>query len=223
MPHNPHDQLLRSWDANAAAWTEAVREGMIPSRRAGTDAAIVEAVLERHPRSVLDVGCGEGWLARALASHGIEVVGVDASAALVERAREQGGGTFHVCSYEDLATIHMGAAFDAAVCNFSLLDDEIYPVIEAVRSKLDQEGVLVIQTVHPWTARGDEAYRDGWRTETFSGMGAGFTEPMPWYFRTLESWVRVLQRSGFRIADLREPIHPESGEPLSLLLVSVAT
>ena len=56
----PFAGMLRSWERNAAAWTEAVRERRIASRRAGTDAAIVGAVLDASPASVIDVGCGEG-------------------------------------------------------------------------------------------------------------------------------------------------------------------
>ena len=41
--------IAASWDRNAAAWTRAVREGGIASRRAATDAAIV-----RLDRSVAD-------------------------------------------------------------------------------------------------------------------------------------------------------------------------
>jgi 2-polyprenyl-3-methyl-5-hydroxy-6-metoxy-1,4-benzoquinol methylase len=37
------------------------------------------AVLRDKPASVLDVGCGEGWLARALSAHACRVTGVDAS------------------------------------------------------------------------------------------------------------------------------------------------
>jgi 2-polyprenyl-3-methyl-5-hydroxy-6-metoxy-1,4-benzoquinol methylase len=73
------DRLRRSWVANAPAWVDAVRGQRIESRCLVTDAAIVEAVLDQQPSTVLDLGCGEGWLARALASHGIEVTGVDAS------------------------------------------------------------------------------------------------------------------------------------------------
>ena len=74
-------RMLQSWDSNAGAWTDAVRERRIASRRAGTDDAIVAAVLRTKPANVLDVGCGEGWLARALAAHGCRTVGIDATPA----------------------------------------------------------------------------------------------------------------------------------------------
>ena len=40
-------------------------------------------------RSVLDLGCGAGGHALELARRGIEVVGVDVSAPMIERARER--------------------------------------------------------------------------------------------------------------------------------------
>jgi SAM-dependent methyltransferase len=44
---------------------------------------------------VLDVGCGTGQLAAAIASHGYDVFGVDLSASMVARARSRGlAGTF---------------------------------------------------------------------------------------------------------------------------------
>ena len=72
-------RLHLSWNANARAWTKAVREQLISSRRVVTDAAIVEVLVALQPRRVLDVGCGEGWLVRALNERGIEAFGVDGS------------------------------------------------------------------------------------------------------------------------------------------------
>ena len=212
----------QSWLANAPAWTEAVREQQIPSRKAGTDRAIVEAVRAHGPRRVLDLGCGEGWLARALAEQGIAVTGVDGSLPLVERARELGGGTFEVLLYEDLvAEPHrMQGPFDAIVCNFSLLSETIGPLLRALRSLLTEEGVLLIQTVHPFTACGEEPYQNGWRMETFSGFGKAFPEKMPWYFRTAGSWLQELQQAGWRVTGFAEPLAPDTGRPLSLLLTA---
>jgi SAM-dependent methyltransferase len=195
-----HEQLRRSWVANASVWTEAVREQRIESRRLITDRAVIEAVLDTEPRTVLDLGCGEGWLARALVSHGIEVTGVDASPPLIEAARALGGATFLVAGYDELS---LETAFDTIVANFSLLDDRL-PTLPPHRH-------LVVQTLHPAFAGGP--YEDGWRSETLDG----WQEPMPWYFRTIESWMRTL--AAYARVDIREPMHPERGVPASMLFI----
>lgn len=210
------EQLRRSWVANAFAWSETVRGRKIESRRVGTDAAIVAAVVARNPRRVLDLGCGEGWLARGLAARGIEVMGVDASPALIEAANELGGGVFRVASYEELAGLD--ETFDLVVANFSLLQEELQPVLRALSSKAP---TLIVQTVHPAFAGGD--YVDGWRTETFAAMEGEWPEPMPWYFRTVGSWVRVLREGGYDVAEVREPLHPQHLRPLSILFVATVT
>ncbi len=216
--------LIWSWMANADAWTRAVREGRIESRRVATDAAMVEAVAARSPARVLDLGCGEGWLMRALAERGIETVGLDVSMELVVVAEETGGGRFRCCSYDEVVAdpTRAGGPYDAIACNFSLLSADLVPLLGALRQNLRPGGALVIQTVHPWTAMGDEGYVEGWRTETFDAFGGDFAEPMPWYYRTLEGWMDALREAGYHLAALREPVHPGTGRPLSLLMVTEA-
>lgn len=219
----PRDRLVRSWHGNAEAWTRAVRDGLIESRRLATDEAILSALAEGAPARVLDVGCGEGWLCRTLAARGVDVVGIDASLPLVEAARAAGPGRYEHLAYEDLPA--RGAAlgtFDAVACNFALLDEDLVPLLSALRARLAPGGRLLVQTVHPWGACGDEPYRDGWRLETFADFGAQvFPEAMPWFFRTLASWHAAMTAAGFRVQHLREPSHPETGRPLSLLLACV--
>ena len=214
-------RLIQSWSDNADAWTRAVREGAIASRHAGTDAAIVEAVVRGLPPlgRVLDVGCGEGWLVRALDVVGVQARGVDVSPALVDAARQR-GGAFEVLSYQDAAAEprRLGEPVDAAVFNFALLSDDVTGVLRAAASRLDG-GRVLIQTVHPATAAAP--YRDGWREESFDGFGGGFA-PMPWYFRTFGSWVRTLDAAGLRLAEAVEPTDPETEAPLSLILVAEA-
>jgi hypothetical protein len=43
---------------------------------------------------------------------------------------------------------------------------------------------------------------------------------MPWYLRTLSSWINALDMAGFQLATLQEPQHPQSSVPQSLLLVA---
>ena len=113
-------RIIDAWIRNAAPWTAAVREGRIESRVLATDRAIVDAVTDLAPESILDIGCGEGWLARALAHGGIRVAGVDAVPDLVRNAQAAGGGSFGVLSYEEIASGQLRRTVDVAVCNFSL-------------------------------------------------------------------------------------------------------
>ncbi|BBN55633.1 hypothetical protein TRE132_37580 [Pseudomonas chlororaphis subsp. aurantiaca] len=212
--------LLHSWQHNAQAWIDAIRGGAIESRVEVTDQAILLAVLGRQPERVLDLGCGEGWLLRALAQRGIEAVGVDGDATLVEAARAAGSATVHVASYAALveAQVDIGRDYNLICANFALLHQDIIPLLAAMHALLAPGGALAIQTLHPWSAAAGD-YQDGWREETFAGF-KGQWQPMPWYFRTLSSWLNALDMAGFQLASLQEPQHPQSPVPQSLLLVA---
>lgn len=217
---NPEDALLDSWQHNAQAWIDAVRSGSIESRRQVTDQAILLAILGRQPERVLDLGCGEGWLLRALGDRGVEAVGVDGDRALVDAARAAGSAEVHLASYTQLAAGQacVGKDYDLICANFALLQQDIIPLLTAMNALLVPGGALVIQTPHPWgVADGD--YQDGWREESFAGF-AGDWQVMPWYFRTLASWLNALDMAGLRLVGLQEPQHPQSALPQSLLLVA---
>jgi SAM-dependent methyltransferase len=201
-----------------------VRDGHIESRRLATDQAIVDAVLSRSPRSVLDIGCGEGWLAGVLGRKGISVVGVDAVPELIERARASGVGDFRVLSYSDIAAGALRISVEAVVCNFALFGDgSVVALFAAVSKLLTLEGSFIVQTLHPVFACGDLPYRDGWREGSWTGFGAEFTDPPRWYFRTLESWNQLFERSGLIVRETREPLHPISGVPASVIFIAQAT
>jgi 2-polyprenyl-3-methyl-5-hydroxy-6-metoxy-1,4-benzoquinol methylase len=215
-------KIVDSWHRNAEPWTAAVRESRIESRTLVTNHAIVDAVLSRRPKSVLDIGCGEGWLVRALAERDIRAIGVDIVPDLVDKATRAGGGEFRVASYETIAAGQLDVPpVDVVVANFSLLGKEsVDDVIRRTPALLHPQGALIVQTLHPLVACGDLPYVDGWRPGSWSLPNAGFCDPAPWYFRTIESWVRLVVASGFRVVEIREPLHPTSQKPASVVFIA---
>jgi 2-polyprenyl-3-methyl-5-hydroxy-6-metoxy-1,4-benzoquinol methylase len=215
------DEVIDAWNANAAPWSDAVRGKKIQSRNLATNQAIVDAVMSRSPKSVLDIGCGEGWLVRALNARGVECIGTDVVPELIERAREAGGGEFIVASYEEIAAGKLQMGVDVVVANFSLIGKEAVDAIVARSPELlTANGSLIIQTPHPIIATEQDPYIDGWREGSWAGCGDNFAKPAPWYFRTVGTWVKLLSDSGLHLVDMREPLHPETDKPASLILIA---
>lgn len=216
-------EIVESWRLNAQAWTAAVREGQIESRKQITDQAIVDAIISRSPRSVLDIGCGEGWLARELNVRNIHVLGTDVVPRLIEEAERAGGGDFLMKSYEEIAAGKLKVSVDVVVSNFALLGKEsVEGVFRVAPSLLNAHGAFVIQTLHPVMACGDLPYQDGWREGSWAGFSADFANPAPWYFRTLESWIKLFVDNGFGLPEIREPFHPKTHKPASIIMIGHA-
>ncbi len=213
-------EILQSWQQNAGAWVSAVQAGSIASRKLVTDNAVLEAIAGCRPASVLDVGCGEGWLMQALHQRHIVACGIDAQASLV-LAAQQRGLQAAVLSYQELLEQGPPQVAEMMVANFSLLGlDSTAQVVAAAQRWLPEEGWLLIQTLHPLQVCGDLPYVDGWREGSWDGCGEGFVSPAPWYFRTLESWLALLRRHGLQLQRLIEPLYPQTQRPASLLLLA---
>lgn len=218
------ERVLEAWRRNARPWARAVRGEKIESRSLVTNQAIIDAVLSQSPATALDIGCGEGWLARALADEGIQVVGVDAVPELIEEAKRAGGAEFQTMSYEEIATGKLSRKFDAVIANFSLIGREsVERALARIPELLDHGGALIVQTLHPVAACGDLPYEDGWREGSWAGIDERFSAPAPWYFRTMESWIDLLVQCGFDEPELREPLHPETGQPASVIFIARAS
>src|SRR5215510_6947779 len=118
--------IIRSWQANADNWISLIESNGIESRKLVTNKAIIDGVLACTPSSILDIGCGEGWLVKEFYDKGIEVAGVDIIPELVTRAKEKVNGNFYTASYEDISSgkISFSKKFDAIVINFALIGKE---------------------------------------------------------------------------------------------------
>ena len=79
--------------------------------------AVIDAVLERAPRTVLDIGCGDGGLAAELAVSVPGVVAVDLSETMVSLARARGVDA-RVADIQDLP--FPASSFDCVVAAWML-------------------------------------------------------------------------------------------------------
>jgi len=211
-------KIIEAWKRNAGPWTNAVRAGEIESRRSVTDRAILDAVLACKPQTVIDLGCGEGWLALAIQQNGIEVTAMDAVPALALAAKQAGVVDSRVMSYEEIAEGQLKLSADVVVCNFSLLGKEsVDGLLRAIPMLLKPDGALIVQTLHPLVSCGDLPYADGWRAGSWAGFSPDFTDAPPWYFRTLGTWLELIRTSGLTLHALHEPVDPRTGRPASVV------
>lgn len=214
-------KIITSWEKNVLPWVKAIRENEIESRRLVTNTAIVKAVTASKPKTVLDVGCGEGWLARSLSASGIDVLGLDVISDFIIYAQRQGGGRFCQMAYEQISTNNITEQFDVVVCNFSLLGHaSVNHLFQHVPSLLNDQGRFIVQTIHPIVGCGEQPYQDGWRAGSWAGFDGEFVDPAPWYFRTLESWQSLFIQSGFERPEIVEPLHPSTQQPASVIFIA---
>ena len=212
--------IIDSWMENAGNWIATIDNTEIESRKLSTNKAIVDAILSHPSSTILDIGCGEGWLTRELRKNGKQSYGVDVVPALIENAIAKDGDYYRVCSYKDLSggVTLMLSTFDAIAINFALIDKEDTDAMaKSLHQYLTQEGLVFIQTLHP--AAVSDAYVSGWKEGSWNGMKRDFTKPYQWYFRTLGDWVKLFSEAGLTVKEIKEPIHPETKRLLSIIFV----
>jgi trans-aconitate 2-methyltransferase len=179
--------------------------------------AMGREVLERLPldgsETVIDAGCGSGRVTEALVErlpHG-RVIGVDASASMIDAARERLGDRveLHVA---DLATFDLGVQADAilSTATFHWIADHD-ALFARVHAHLRPGGRLVAQCGgHDNIAAVHAAARATMATEPYAPHFEGWRGP--WNFATPEDTERRLQAAGFaesRAWLMDRPVTPE--------------
>jgi SAM-dependent methyltransferase len=146
---------------------------------------------------------------------------VDIVPEFIDQARRAGAGTLRVAAYEQIAAGKLQNVVDAIVCNFALLGKEsVEGLFGAIPALLNPGGSFVVQTLHPVAACGEHPYEDGWRHGSWEGFDAAFTDPAPWYFRTLGSWINLFAEFRLRLLEMREPLHMKTRQPASVIFIA---
>ena len=116
-------------------------------------AELLPGVLARlafRPQSILDLACGEGSFAAAMAAKGYEVTGVDVSDRMLAYAREKAssGGSSVKFVRSDMRTLDFDEAFDLVTCWFDSLNyvvdpDDLGSTLAGIHRALRQDGLLI--------------------------------------------------------------------------------
>jgi SAM-dependent methyltransferase len=208
--------LSSDWEREAESWIAWVR-------RPGHDAywyyrdAFFDEIVPPPGRATLEIGCGEGRVARDLAERGHQVTAVDAAPTMVQAAREADPGGTYVLG--DAAALPFDdASFDVVVSYNSLMDVVDMPgsVCEAARM-LEPGGRLCVSVTHPFKDAGsfesrepdarfvvDGSYMGKRRFEgTFERAGLTITF-RGWCYALNDYW-RAFEGAGLLVERLREP------------------
>lgn len=211
--------IFESWSVNANEWIRIMDDNAILSRKY-TNLAIVNQVKKHAFTKILDVGCGEGWLTRALSDQITEVIGIDAIDALIKNAQQKGPQYFYKLTYEEIIS---GASipqspYDGIVFNFSLYQkEEVQDLLNALKRILFRDGKIIIQTLHPDFLRSQKGnYQSQWIEDSWKGLPGNFTNPHQWYARTLEDWIEVFTHCNLSVEDITE-VTNDQNELLSII------
>jgi SAM-dependent methyltransferase len=166
----------------------------------------------------LDVGCGEGRVARVLTDLGHQVVGFDASPTLTALAATHAQPTAAV-NADAVALPLPDAVADQAIAFMSLLDvDDLAGAVRELGRVLRPGGVLCLATLHPISTAGDFVddsidsafvvrYRYGDARRYVDRMERdGLRMEFHSMHRSLEAYTDALHHAGFLIEVLREPV-----------------
>ena len=217
-------KILESWQLNAENWIQTITNSEIESRQLVTNQAIITALekqLSNKEMRVIDIGCGEGWLLRHLATQAMtNLFGVDAIPELIEKAKEKvPQAQFAVCTYQEISEGKLSFQnFDLAVCNFCLLGKESTEALfQFLPYLLKKNGKVLIQTLHPQMITQETS---GWIEGSWVGMKRDFQMPYNWYFRTLEDWLALFSKANLTLLETVAPLHPNTHQPASIIFAS---
>jgi SAM-dependent methyltransferase len=206
------------WESSAADW---IRWARTP----GHDAywyyrdEFFDDILPEPSGRTLEVGCGEGRVARDLAARGHRVVGVDTAITLVRAARDEDARS-HFVDATGSAIPFVNNSFDLVVAYNSLqVVDDMATTVDEIGRVLVTGGRLCAVIAHPVTDLG-RFLDDGTlaiRADYFECRRVddvvtqrGLTARLQGWTYSLEDYAVAFEHAGLLIESVREP-RPAAG------------
>jgi SAM-dependent methyltransferase len=219
--------------AGAGEWESEAQNWLRWARTPGHDAywyyrdAFFDEMVPPPGNRTLEIGCGEGRVARDLAARGHRVVAIDTSETLLRHAHAARGGIHYVLA-DGSSVPFPSASFDLVVTYNSLQSmdlDEMRATIHEAARVLSRGACICVCVTHPMmdasNFSGDDETADcvikgGYlRGEPFEDTVTrdGLTMTFRGWTHSLEEYFSVLEGAGFLVEALREP-KPRSAPPV---------
>ena len=177
----------------------------------GLAADLIDLLSPKPGERILDLGCGTGHLTGRIAALGAAVVGIDASAEMIDQARKNYPNLrFEI---QDARDFRFDLPFDALFSNAALhWVKEPERAIVCIARALKPGGRFVAEL----GGKGNIRRIVGALGEACKEAGAPLkAETIPWYFPSIGEYAALLERNGLEITDaflFDRPTPLEGGE-----------
>jgi len=207
------------WNRVADDWQIQVGEDGDGNRILNSDPVLWQFAGDVNGRTVLDAGCGTGYLSKKLHDQGARVTGIDFSERMVAIAHAYHPDMdFRVDSCSELRTLE-DEHFDLVVANYVLMDTpDLGGTMAAFHRVLKPDGAAVLVFSHPCfpqehatVSEDGEVIQYGWNFPYFEPRKcvdppwAHFTAEFIWFHRPLSDYWKAFRAAGFVVVDFEEP------------------
>jgi SAM-dependent methyltransferase len=229
------DRIQKQWEDNAEAFADLIAGTGTPHHESILNPCVEELLGDVKGKSLLDAGCGEGYLARYYTKKGADVTAIDLSPSLIETSKmitdseslEVDYRVGDVCHIESVPN----ETFDIVLSNLVLLNiPDLVIALKEYNRVLTTGGHLVFSIVHPaFNFYGPGAWEMGEKdpnTNRREGLffkvdnyfdeeeferywrtrkGEKFPAPISFFHRTLATYLNALVTTGFNLIEFKEP------------------
>lgn len=150
-----HHKTKDIWNKLAAWWDDACQDGDLYHRTFLFPTILKWAAATKGMR-ILDIGCGNGSLARLLAKQGASVVATDFSEVFIEKAKQRSEGLnidyriIDATNEKELKILFALGKFDRVISSMVLHDmPTIMPLTSSLSQLLAPNGVFIFTVPHP--------------------------------------------------------------------------